>query len=492
MEFLDTIKLGFDNNLIMGNVPDLISLDKLAEKIIKDTELGKNSIESFGLFDSNQSNYNTYYPNVTAEDLHPQEGDYIQPVFRALSEVIVHKDYNPVDFSENNVLRKSMGLLNGATVNVDHEMAVGNAVGVVKDVAWQDAYKDNGVLVPAGINAKLKIDGKSNPKLSRNILMDPPAVHSTSVTVQFLWDKSHPGLTQEEFFAKLGSMDKDGKMIRRMATKVKRYHEISLVAHGADPYAQLVKDAKIVNPVWGEVSYNSVTPIQKQAQKYFLFDYKTDVIKNSIPKEHNTNNTSQKQNIIMNKEFLMTLAAIMGVTLANTEEPGETELQLIQGEISKLVALNKTNETSLADNGVQLARLVAIENSYNEEKAALAESVALKAFKDNQTTELRKKVNSQYKTLSGKTFKETDAIKKLIDTAPYETLVALDIQQTTQMEDKFPLKCGECGSQKVTRSSVTQSNEDSESVDTSNSGIKSKLKEQAKKKNRAINMFDNE
>jgi hypothetical protein len=102
-----TIKLAFGCNLIMGNAPDKITLDKLHEKLVADPQ----AVESFGLFDSNTSNYNTYYPDVTAEDLAPKENEFIQPVFRALSEVVVHKDINPVDFSRNKVLHKSLGLL---------------------------------------------------------------------------------------------------------------------------------------------------------------------------------------------------------------------------------------------------------------------------------------------------------------------------------------------------------------------------------------------
>ena len=48
--------------------------------------------------------------------------------------------------------------------------------------------------------------------------------------------------------------DKDGKLIRRVVNKVVRYHEISLVHHGADPYAQKIKDGQINTPLSAEVS----------------------------------------------------------------------------------------------------------------------------------------------------------------------------------------------------------------------------------------------
>jgi hypothetical protein len=113
-------------------------------------------------------------------------------------------------------------------------------MGAVKDVMWEESYKTpGGIVIPSGINARMKLDGKSHPRVARAIMMDPPSIHSTSVTVQFLWEMSH-NLSQEEFFKKLGTFDKDGKQINRVASLVKRYHELSLVGHGADPYAQKI------------------------------------------------------------------------------------------------------------------------------------------------------------------------------------------------------------------------------------------------------------
>ena len=98
-----------------------------------------------------------------------------------------------LDFKTFNrdVLKKSMQMLIGQTINIDHEIAVGNAIGAVSEVFWQPAYKTkSGIEVPAGINAVLKIDGKSNPRIARGVMMDPPSIHSNSVTVRFKWEPS--------------------------------------------------------------------------------------------------------------------------------------------------------------------------------------------------------------------------------------------------------------------------------------------------------------
>jgi hypothetical protein len=485
MAFLETLKLGFDNNLIMGNAPDKILLEHVAKKISEQNL--SDGLESFGLFDSNTANYNTYYPDVTVEDLQPKEEEFIQPVFRALSEVIVHKEYNPVDFGMNNVLKKSTSLLRGATVNADHETSIGNALGAVKEVAWQDSYKtDKGILVPAGINSKLKIDGKSHPRAARAILMDPPAIHSTSVTVQFLWEKSHAELSQEEFFNKLGSLDKDGKLVRRIASEIKRYHEISLVSHGADPYAQLIKDAQIVNPRWGDISYNSLTGAQKKKQTFFFFDYKTDVINNSIPKETN-NNIPNKQTKIMDKEFLISLAAVLGITLANSEEPGEAETQQVQDAVSTLINTQKANGILISADKQEITRLKEIETKYIAEKATFAEAVQLKEFRDTELLKLRNTVKNNYKVILGKSPEENDPIAKLLDGASYETLSALNIQYTAQLEDKFPLTCKKCGATEVNRASAIQSEGD-DGKKNNPSNFRETLKNKIKSRGKGIGM----
>ena len=50
-----------------------------------------------------------------------------------------------------------------------------------------------------------------------------------------------------EFYDKLGTIAEDGTMVRRIATRIISYKETSLVSHGADPFAQLIKDNKINN-----------------------------------------------------------------------------------------------------------------------------------------------------------------------------------------------------------------------------------------------------
>jgi hypothetical protein len=446
-----TIKLAFGCNLIMGNAPDKITLDKLHEKLVADPQ----AVESFGLFDSNTSNYNTYYPDVTAEDLAPKENEFIQPVFRALSEVVVHKDINPVDFSRNKVLHKSLGLLRGATVNADHETAIGNAMGAVKDVMWEESYKTpGGIVIPSGINARMKLDGKSHPRVARAIMMDPPSIHSTSVTVQFLWEMSH-NLSQEEFFKKLGTFDKDGKQINRVASLVKRYHELSLVGHGADPYAQKVnKEGQINNPTWADVSYNSINPVERKATNFFFFDFKSDLIANSeetIPTESNTDINNNN----MNKKFLLALAMVMGLkNKVNDVEAEFTEETITEDVVTNAVARSVNSVNSLSARPEittdEVTRLKGVETEYNKIKGL--NNTELLAFRESMTNTLRAEVTKNLGIATNG--KPSPEIVALIAKAEYDTLVALNAQYKVDADKNFPLSCTDCGSSKVTRASA--------------------------------------
>jgi hypothetical protein len=456
MKFLDTIRLAFGNNIVMGNCPDKVNLNALANKLLNQEN---DELDSFGLFDTNTANYNTYYPDVTAEDLSPKESEFVYPVFRALSEVIVHKNWNPVDFSEGKVLKNSMSLLKGQTVNADHEMAIGNAFGAVSDVSWQDSYKTkSGILVPAGINAKLKIDGKSHPRVARLIMMDPPAIHSTSVTIQFLWEKSHASLSEEEFFRKLGTFDAEGKMIRRIATDVKRYHEISLVSHGADPYAQKITDkGEINNPLFADVSYNSANPTKAPATKFFWFDFKTDVVNNSenptIPANSNINDNNNST--VMNKQFLLALAMVMG--LKNTVNGESVEYNeetitedVVTNGVSTLVNTNTTQAAEVTRLSGEVTRLTENPPAPVGQEALTALQNQVNTFTDAFRAEVLKNYNVIAKG------NPLEAVTGLIAKADYATLKALNTQYTTQLEEAFPLTCKDCGSENVNRASASQ------------------------------------
>jgi hypothetical protein len=170
----------------------------------------------------------------TVEDVMPKESDYIYPLFRALSAVIIEGYWTefPAD-----VLKASAPLLQGQTVYKNHDYSdVERWLGVVNQVEW-DALGQSSNGVP-GLNTELKIDWKVNPRIARGLLMTPPAIHSVSVTVIFTYDYSHPELEKEGRFWSLLGEEVDGEIVRLIVTEILGYWEISLVFQGADRLAK--------------------------------------------------------------------------------------------------------------------------------------------------------------------------------------------------------------------------------------------------------------
>jgi hypothetical protein len=444
--------IGAGHTIMAGYIPKSIPATEFSEKFYEWTKPTPDTIKQFGLFGSD-INYNTYYPNLTEDELKPKDEEFIEPMFRLLSATIVSKNWNPTDFGQPGILRDSMNLLLGQTVNCDHETNIGNAIGSVSKVVWQEAYKDGNFVIPAGINGVLKIDGKANPRIARGILMEPPSIHSNSVTVQFRWDKSHPKMDDNEFYQKLGTYDEKGVMVRRMVTEVVRYLETSLVSHGADTFAQKIgNDGKIINPNFAKRTWSSYSEYMGDTSKQYYFqDYKSDFeeyTENNDTKLNNniTTNNQEKENMTL-EEFI---AKLFGADM----------LQLEEGQsASEEVALTAVRDL-VANNGSLLTQV----NNLKTEKTALSEKVVnLEAKVANlqdmagvgtkYIASLRDKVVANYKKLKGDAADESIVTMLNADTTGILTLQSLNKEYETQLEEKFPLTCSKCGSHDVSRGS---------------------------------------
>lgn len=469
---IDSITLGAGHSMLTGFKPDVVKSEDL-EQIFKAHSFKKDSIESFGLF-SSDIDYNTYYPDVTADQLQPKEEEFIKPIFRMLSEVIVNKQWNPVDFGKPGVLKESMGLLTGQTVNCDHETNIGNAIGSVSSVFWQDSYKLNGVVIPAGINAELMIDGKSNPRIARGIMMTPPSIHSNSVTVRFTWEKSHPNISDDEFWNKLGTYDKEGSLIRRVANKIIQFQETSLVSHGADPFAQKIdENGNIINPMYADATYSFKA---EEARKLYTFmDYKDinkeDTLHNTNKSYNENNSNPLNKNVMTLEQFLQSL---FGDGLLSLADGQETTSDLVIAKVREVVsanadALSKLSQaqTDLTTKSNELEQLKQ-ENTQNLEFITLGKA---------HVESLRTGTLESYKKLMGD--KLDDSMVKLIEEAPEKTLATLSSTYAVQLEEKFPMSCSACGSHEVSRASSAKENEDEINNSSSDNGdIVSKLRKE--------------
>ena len=453
-ERMESMIIGSGHTIMAGFLPTGVEPQTFSENFYRWNHVSKESVEKLGLFGSD-IDYNTYYPNLTKEDLTPNADEFIEPVFRLLSATIVSKNWNPTDFSQPGVLKASMRMLLGQTVNCDHSTDIGNAIGSVSQVMWQEGYKDGNFMIPAGINGVLKIDGKANPRIARGILMDPPSIHSNSVTVQFKWDKSHPGMDDRDFWDKLGTYDEKGNMIRKVVTEVVRYLETSLVSHGADSFAQKIgEDGKIINPEFAKRTWTSFAEYQEDTKKaYYFTDFKEDINsyqENNDTPPNNINTNNPLNNNTMNKELKEFLEKLFGDNLLSLAEGQEVSTELALSAVQSLVNSKKTLEASITNLTTEKNQL---SEQITQKDAEIANLTAMATVGKNHIASLREEVVGNYKKLKGDKADETIVTMLNAETTGLQTLISLNKDYKAQLEEKFPLTCSKCGSHDVTRSS---------------------------------------
>ena len=456
---VDTMILCGGHSIMASHMPKNIDGQKFSENFFKASGINKSSLESFGLFGAN-TDYNTYYPDATPDEFNPSEDEFIEPVYRLLSNCIVAKNYNPTEFPSS-VLKASMNLLVGQTVNCDHETEIGNAIGSVKSVSWQEAYTDEetGIEIPAGINGVLRIDAKANPRLARGINMDPPSIHSNSVTVMFEWAPSHQFEKEWEFYDKLGTVAEDGTIVRRIATRIICYKETSLVSHGADPFAQIIRNGKINNPQYAGAVYYSFSDlppmdINDLKSKISFLDFKgvkeIDTMYNTS-KYNNISKPSTKSNHEeMNKELQEFIESLFGADLLQLAEDQGKSAEAALSAIRGIVA----EKATLTEAKLHLeSEVTSLREEVETLKSTIMSNEKFAEIGTNYLTEMRNSAIASYTKLMGESADQTILTLLNSESTNLETILSLKKGYESQLEEKYPVKCSKCGSTEVDRAS---------------------------------------
>lgn len=493
-EHLDSMVIGQGHTIMAGYIPEAVGAQTFSENYYKWKNPTPDSIAQFGFW-GGDIDYNTYYPNLDKSELTPKDEEFIEPMFRLLSETIVSKNWNPTDFGQNGVLKASMKMLLGQTVNCDHETNIGNAIGAVSQVMWQESYKDGSFTIPAGINGILKIDGKANPRIARGILMEPPSIHSNSVTVQFKWDRSHPQMEDNEFYQKLGTYDSKGVMVRRIVTEIVRYLETSLVSHGADSFAQKIgSDGKIINPTFAKRTWASYEEYRDDKSKqYFFTDYKSDLTsyqeKDDTQGSFNDNDAKDNQSNEKNSmnELQKFLESLFGDNLLTLEEGKEMNQETVVACIQSLVSSRNELQTSVDNLTTEKNSLTEQVTNLNAEVANLKEMATVGK---NHIASLREDAVATYKKLMGDNADETIVTMLNAETTGITTLVSLTKDYQARLEEKFPLTCSKCGSKDVNRAS-SGTEDDTQGKKTTDGADTTKNSELPSTKNVIDNLYRN-
>jgi uncharacterized coiled-coil protein SlyX len=457
---VELLDLNVGHSIIRGHKPDNLPLEAI-DRIQKEAK--RENFASFGLFDTSTPNYYTYYPSVKAEDLNPQDAEFVYPVFRMLSSIVIYPTRLAIDFTEGNVLKNSMPLLKGQSLYVDHEMTTGNVMGSIMDVFWQEAYVTDGVKVPAGINGLLMIDGKSNPRIARAVMMNPPSIHSSSVQIQFAWKPSHKFKDQNEFMAKLGTYDAKGVLVRKVVEEVLRYAENSLVPHGMDPFAKKLNNGKIVlaksagkvyamqfsekelarDPFMAVTTTPDHTP-------YHLASMNFSEIVDTTPT--NITDTQQLNDTVMFEQMLESL----GFTAEQFADEAALTAH-IQAQLTALAERTTEVETLTGTVAERDATIVTLNETVTERDAtitSLNEKVTtLTTLAEGEVGKIRTSAKKFYNLVKGD--KADSALLTSIDAMGAEAANAILTEYEQQYNTLVPLTCNACHSTDVTRKAST-------------------------------------
>lgn len=198
------------------------------------------------------------------------EGDFVDFPARHISATIVGANsWKATDFRNEQILKESAPLLKGVPVYLNHNLQVGQELGVVGETKFTPGYvNSSGRLIPAGIDGPLSIDKVLYPDYVRKMSGKTPSIKSVSVTVDFEWESSHEFERESDFYYHIGETI-NGEMVRRVVTKINGFYETSLVWLGADPYAGLLdenNEVKFINDA-GVVSLSAPDMVKEMFEK---------------------------------------------------------------------------------------------------------------------------------------------------------------------------------------------------------------------------------
>ena len=466
---------------------------------------GRNETLNFGW----AGNDPKFYGDTTLDSVIPKPEDFVEIPFRLLSAAIVGAGtWKATDFSNIAMLRKSRNMLNAKPVYKDHETDLDNWVGLINGVKWSAETTQGNVKVPAGIDGILAIDAKTNPKVARGALMG--SVFSNSVTVSFDWEMSHPFENEWDFYNKVGDIGSDGKMIRRIATKIHDYYESSLVWLGADPFAK-ARDGN------GDLTHIDVSNIQELSRAGIKPDTKTvakesDVLQELLKGTGNKNFTinfaidknvvsliNTKKNISVNKnnndmndKFLAAFVAVFGASLGLADDAkiesvadftallkkinnvSQADLDLSQtnaavmGKVGELAlatlkatdakVTEVTDVTSFMEDHIFIAKTALTE--FEGDKAKLAKLEPEAKLGRESVDGMRKEAVRLYKVAVGYD-NSSESVIKLMNEAEPDALKGLLDQYVKGAVAKFTATCQECGSHEFEfKSSIAPNPED--------------------------------
>lgn len=281
-------------------------------------------------------------------------------------------------------------------------------------------------------------------------------------------------------------------MVRRIVTKIISYKETSLVSHGADPFAQIIKNGKINNPQYAGATYYSFSDMPPMDEKTLrskiaYLDFKdirsNDIMYNTSKPNYEGNQNPKIQNDMNElQKFLDQLFSDGVLSLAEGSTPS---MEVALSQVKDLVVAKNslTQEKAKADQ-----KISELQGEVTSLKEQISANQAMVNIGTSHLSEVRSSAIASYKKLYGDDKADQNILALLeADSTNIETLLSLKATYDAQLDEKFPMRCAKCGSHDVSRaSSSTQGNdpEDGTMKNSENNGVFDTINSIAYKKNR--------
>lgn len=429
---------------------------------------------------------NEVAPSVEGAMAKPEE--FMPFYFRHLSATIVGAwSWKATEFTPE-VLKKAAKLLTHKPVYVNHELEVGNIVGVNGDISFVGKSKAaDGTQIPEGLEGAIWLDARLQKDLCRKLTSYPvPQIQSVSVTVTYNWVPSHEFQGRDgepddwEFEMRIGTLV-DGKMVRRIVTEITDFYETSFVFLGADPFAKILVDGKPFNieteAIVGAKQFDAdpLCDLYKKENVMFISGNGMDdknvlSLKRSAElnfsktgklnpqKENNEEKISEMEKIIIaalakklgKKEEEITPEIVEQFTFVSTEDyarlsKAETELKTEKDAKVKAEGELKTANETIEKFG---AICKADELEAFEKEVALSDVRSMAKFGKSVISAKREEAVKYYK-LSVGAGNEKQAVIDNINSSTEEVLDGMLEQYGKSVRETFGAKCEKCGSEKI-------------------------------------------
>lgn len=391
---------------------------------------------SFGWIgpDYRQSQVNPNGPS----DAVPSAEDYFGFPFRFITNTIVGAGSWKATEFPSAVLKDALPLFNHKPFYVNHETEISNNIGISSEPKFTAQKKQKDGVVPAGVDGLLVIDSKLHTDLCRKLNGLPvPHIQSVSIGVIYEWKPSHDFTDSEgndddyEFERQIGRTV-DGKLVRRIATKILDIIEISLVDLGADPFAKIRNESgELIN-----IERSAVVGSQQFEKDKYSDRYKSNgemyLIENSFNKE----NRVLLEQEVLQKSNVKTKEQIQTSKKDHKMEKILEAFALKLGKDVEDITVEDVNNLAFTKND-KMTQLKADAKAFNDNKEKIEKFDALKTQVDDL-----EKVVKVFNVENKEDFKfGEDEAKKVLDLSNHGN----DIHQANMSEAErlYRLKAGD-------------------------------------------------